>query len=251
LTTWNVLEFKGPTVAARPTDLDLLVELGLGIHRRLNEDGARHSRKAVPREGISFWYLANALGKRFLHEADALFGGLEAWRPGIWRCRTLRRLLFLVSASDLPVEPESLPLHVLSKETPDRELAMARLVVEQPDLWRHFGEVFTSLHPATMEEIRAMVRTKSKDFKFHVEPLIELMGMDELIKQVGLDRVIDEVGVKRVIDEVGLKRVIDEVGVKRVIDEVGLKRVIDETGLDALLRNLTPAQRRELKRKLQ
>ena len=33
LTTWNVLEFKGPTVDPRLRDLDLLVELGLGIDR--------------------------------------------------------------------------------------------------------------------------------------------------------------------------------------------------------------------------
>ena len=37
LTTWNTLEFKGPTVSARLRDLSLLVELGLGIERRLNE----------------------------------------------------------------------------------------------------------------------------------------------------------------------------------------------------------------------
>jgi hypothetical protein len=233
LTTWNVLEFKGPTVSARPADLDVLVELGLGIHRRLNEERVRQQRKPLSREQISFWYLANALGRRFLSEAERLFGSLETERPGIWRCRALRRLVFLVSASDLPVEAESLPLHVLSKESPDKELAMARLVLEQPDLWRHYGQVLTTLHPATLEEIRAMVRTKNQAFKFHVEPLIELMGMEELINQLGL------------------KRVIDEVGVKRVIDEVGVKRVIDEIGLDDLLQNLTAAQRRELKRKLQ
>jgi hypothetical protein len=41
LTTWNVLEFKGPTVSVRHGDLDLLIELGLGIHRRLNEERTR------------------------------------------------------------------------------------------------------------------------------------------------------------------------------------------------------------------
>jgi hypothetical protein len=38
LTAWNVLEFKGPTVSPRLGDLDLLIELGLGIHRRLNDE---------------------------------------------------------------------------------------------------------------------------------------------------------------------------------------------------------------------
>src|SRR5437588_796104 len=35
LTTWNIQEFKGPTVSPRRGDVELLVELGLGIDRRL------------------------------------------------------------------------------------------------------------------------------------------------------------------------------------------------------------------------
>src|SRR5262245_12003705 len=38
LTPWNVLEFKGPTVSPRDEDLEDLIEVGLGIHRRLNEE---------------------------------------------------------------------------------------------------------------------------------------------------------------------------------------------------------------------
>src|SRR5207244_4086958 len=41
LTVWNILEFKGPTVTARRRDLALLVELGLGIDRRLNDERLR------------------------------------------------------------------------------------------------------------------------------------------------------------------------------------------------------------------
>jgi hypothetical protein len=36
LTIWNVIEFKGPAVSPRRDDLALLVEVGLGIARRLN-----------------------------------------------------------------------------------------------------------------------------------------------------------------------------------------------------------------------
>jgi hypothetical protein len=35
LTAWNIFEFKGPKLAPRRGDADLLVELGLGIDRRL------------------------------------------------------------------------------------------------------------------------------------------------------------------------------------------------------------------------
>src|SRR3954451_16406733 len=44
LASWNVLEFKGPRVSARLEDLDALAELGLGIHRRLNEDCIKERR---------------------------------------------------------------------------------------------------------------------------------------------------------------------------------------------------------------
>ena len=49
LTGWNVLEFKGPTVSARVDDLDALVELGLGVHRHLNEEQAKQPRSEAER----------------------------------------------------------------------------------------------------------------------------------------------------------------------------------------------------------
>src|SRR5436190_393210 len=69
LTTWNVLEYKGKTVSARVDDLDLLVELGLGIHRRLNQLEVKEHRPEVDQCGMSWWYLAPHLGKRFLPDA--------------------------------------------------------------------------------------------------------------------------------------------------------------------------------------
>src|SRR5207253_697685 len=47
LTAWNVLEFKGPTVSARVDDLDDLLEVGLGIQRRLNEEQAKQGQPQV------------------------------------------------------------------------------------------------------------------------------------------------------------------------------------------------------------
>jgi hypothetical protein len=251
LTSWNIVEFKGPTVSARRGDLDLLIELGLGIHRRLNERRSKQNREAVPRDEVSMWYLANHLGSRFLREAENLVRPLERLANGLWRCRALGRVVFLVSARQLPVETESLPLHVLSREARDVEREMARLIIEQPSLWRSYGDVLATLHPAVLEELRAMVRTKKQEFKFHFEPIIDLLGMEEVVAQIGIKRLIDEVGLKRVVDEIGLKRVVDEIGLKRVVDEIGLKRVVDHLGVDALVEGLTPAQKRELKRKLE
>jgi hypothetical protein len=62
LTTWNILEFKGPTVVPRERDLAFLIELGLGIDRRLNAERVRHGRRFVKESEVSFWYIANKLG---------------------------------------------------------------------------------------------------------------------------------------------------------------------------------------------
>jgi hypothetical protein len=84
LTPWNVLEFKGPTVDARLDHLDALLELGLGIHRRLNEERAEERLARVPQEEVSFWYLARHLGRRFLAGARNLVGPIEPLADGVW-----------------------------------------------------------------------------------------------------------------------------------------------------------------------
>lgn len=60
LTPWSILEFKGPTVSARVEHVDSLVEIGLGIDRRLNEEQGAHSRPRLGRSEVSFWYIANS-----------------------------------------------------------------------------------------------------------------------------------------------------------------------------------------------
>lgn len=65
LTPWNVLEFKGPTVGPRLRDLDFLVELGLGIDRRLNEERVLQEHPLMPARSVSFWYLAKSHRQTF------------------------------------------------------------------------------------------------------------------------------------------------------------------------------------------
>src|SRR5438270_16971 len=76
LTPWNVLEYKGPTVSARFDDLHDLLELGLGIHRRLNELQAKQQQPEMAYSEVSFWYLVNHLGGRFLAALPGLLPGV-------------------------------------------------------------------------------------------------------------------------------------------------------------------------------
>jgi hypothetical protein len=189
LTKWNVLEYKGPTVSPRLDDIDLLIELGLGIHRRLNSEGAKKRERATGPEDVSFWYLASRLGKRFLARAAGKINGLQEIDEGIWLGSILDRKLFLVSGVGLPVERDSVPFHILAVESHEKEVAAARLIVGQPNLWELYSQFLGSMHPEVLKELNAMARTSAKGPKFHLKPLVDLMGMKEAIHQMGTDAV--------------------------------------------------------------
>jgi hypothetical protein len=260
LTPWNVLEFKGPTDDPGLRDLDLLLEVGLGIDRRLNEQRQQRGETALPRADVSWWYLANHVGRRFRSEAERLFGQPPvALGEGLWHCPALGHPLFLVSRDVLPVERESVPLHLVSQESLEREQALAREVAQQPGFWELYGPWLAYLHPDVWEEVQQMIRSLGTEPTLDLRPLIDLVGLKQVIGQIGLKQVISEVGLKQVISEVGLKQVISEVGLKQVISEVGLKAAMDTAtfdeivvalGLERLLSGLTPEQAQELKRRL-
>ena len=132
LTPWNVLEYKGPTVSPRRGHIESLIELGLGIDRQLRARPTAAGQRRLAPEEMSFWYLANHLGRRFVREATRLLVELEPVGPGLWRSKVLGRLVFLVSSIDLPVEADSLPLHIVGLFADgDDGGAINWLVVEQ------------------------------------------------------------------------------------------------------------------------
>ncbi len=135
LTTWNVLEFKGPSVSARLSDLSLLIELGLGIHRRLNED--RQRQRLSPRKPaeLSFWYIVRTMGRRFMGGARQRLDHLEEIESGLWRSQVLQHLVFLVDSERFASQPDSVPLHLLFERAPEQERELGNLVIEQPQFW--------------------------------------------------------------------------------------------------------------------
>src|SRR5207253_1532606 len=153
----------------------------------------------------------------------------------------LGRLLFWVSSIDLPVEEDSLPLHVVGREPLATERAVARLVLEQPGLQRLYGGWLASLHPTAWKEVEAMARATGRRLLFDIRPAIESLGLDRVVEQVGIDRVIESVGIDRVIESVGIDRVIESVGIDRVIEQVGQvgrDRLIDLMGEREVIKRL-------------
>ena len=86
LTPWNIMEYKGPSVSARLADIGSLIEVGLG-NRTATASGSRAEQKQrrLGPEAVSFWYLANHLGRRFLVGAERKLGPLEQLDPGLWQ----------------------------------------------------------------------------------------------------------------------------------------------------------------------
>jgi hypothetical protein len=228
LSPWNVFELKGPTVVPRRRDVDLLVELGLGIDRRLRAGHLGPKRTALGREEVSFWYLANHLGRRWLRDAQEALGSLEAMGAGLWRSRALGHLVWLVSSIDLPVEEDSLPLHLIGREPLDTERQVAQFVGERPELQQRYGGWVASLHPTAWKEIEAMAKAAGKALPIDLRPAIESLGLKRVLEQVGIDRVVNEVGIDRI-----------------------LASLSPAERLERILASLSPAERRELKRRLQ
>jgi hypothetical protein len=206
LTTWNILEFKGRSVSARIRHLDLLVELGLGIDRRLNEERARHKQPLLDPAEVSFWYIVNHLGQRFLRQARQRFGNIEEASPGVWRCQLLLRPLFLIDGRAVPVERESVALHLAGEESPNIEEALARVIVEEPGYWELYGSLLGALHPNIYEEANHMATTKGKRGDLDLRPFIEKVGLQKYLAAVEVGELIDAFGPKKLARELGMKR---------------------------------------------
>jgi hypothetical protein len=114
-------------------------------------------------------------------------------------------------------------------------------VIEEVDRLDVYGTTFAVFHPAAWEEVKAMGKTRQSGWVFDLRPIV---------KEMGLEKVIEQIGQKEVIEQIGKKRVIEQIGKKQLIEQIGKKQLIEELGIDAILANLSPAQRRELQRRL-
>jgi hypothetical protein len=155
LTSWNILEFKGPSVSPRRGDIELLIELGLGIDRRLRR---KERRRMLPEE-VSFWYVANR-------------SGAASWPKWRRRSRLWSRLARVCGAAACSGVCYSAVIcrwketaflcTFIGREPPATEREVARLVAAQPALQPLYGVGMLALHPMAWQEVEAMARATGK-----------------------------------------------------------------------------------------
>jgi hypothetical protein len=178
--------------------------------------------------------VAPTLGQTFLGQAQArTFFTCEA--EGLWRGYLWGHPVWLVSAHDLPVEADTVPLHLLDMDPP-APAAVGALVLQNEELQRHFATWLVALQPLLWEEMRHMAETGAPGSGLiNWEAVSRVVNLDEAVRFLPPEHVIQVVGVQRAIEVIGLPRVIEAVGLPRVIEAVGLPRVIEAVGLRHLL----------------
>jgi hypothetical protein len=204
LTTWNVIEFKGRSVSARIRDLDLLVELGLGIDRKLNEERARTELEPLDTTEVSLWYIANHIGQRFLDDAKSILGVLEESSPGVWRSQILSRPVFLIDSVGVTVDRESVPMHLVGEESAEIERELARVIAQEPGYWKVYGEFLRSLHPNIFEEASRMA-PKEQPAEWNLRPFAEKVGLNKYLEPVAVGEMVAAKGAEQFLAELSSK----------------------------------------------
>lgn len=208
LTAWNVLEFKGPSVSARDEDLALLVEVGLGVARRLNAERTRKKSRPLVSQKVSFWYLCSKLGPQRIKAWQERLDNVHNTDRGVWSARVLGHTIYLVSWSDLPLDEDSLPLHVLRPPNHSGDEKLLRFVIQNPNRAEEFGPWLATLHPAIFKEFPEMAKAIEKGPRIELEPLIEFLGADKVIESIGIERLIEWVGIERLLDHLEPKMLV-------------------------------------------
>jgi hypothetical protein len=154
---------------------------------------------------VAFWYLANQLGPRFHAEAQRRLPGWEAVAAGVWRGWAVGHPVYLVSTVDLPVDEESLPLHVLAREPLEQERQVGAFITETAERVDAYASLFAVVHPQVWREVEAMARQRRRGFEIDLRPAIEELGIDKVIRQIGEDELVRHIGVKKLLDHIGVE----------------------------------------------
>jgi hypothetical protein len=89
----------------------------LGIHRHLNELLAREQQPQVDYPEVSFWYLVNHLGRRFLADVTTYLPGLRQEMAGDWPVIWQEILRMVTEQEEIPVDIQGLIAYLKQSNT--------------------------------------------------------------------------------------------------------------------------------------
>ncbi len=99
-----------------------------------------------------------------------------------------------MSTIDLPVDEDSLPLHLIGAEPKEIERQVGEFMAGNQERLNAYGGLFAALHPHTWKELQAMAKTRRRKLEFDVRPWVESLGPAEVIRQIGPETVIEQLG---------------------------------------------------------
>jgi hypothetical protein len=132
-----------------------------------------------------------------------------------------------VSAHDLPVEADTVPLHLLDIDPP-APAAVGALVLQNEELQRHFATWLVALQPLLWKEMQHMAETGAPGSGIiDWEAVSRVVNLDEAVRFLPPEHVMQVLGIQRAIEAVGLPRVIEALGPEKLLQEL-LKRLPPE-----------------------
>ena len=173
---------------------------------KLNEDRAKTELEPLGPEEVSFWYIVNHFGDRFVEEARAIFGTLEEASPGVWRSQILRRPVFLIDSVGVTVDRESVAVHLVGEESPEIEQQLARVIVEEPAYWERYGVSLKAFHPNIYEEVARMAAAKNQPGDLDLRPFVDKIGVKKYLEPIDTEEMIQSAGPKKVVETLGVER---------------------------------------------
>jgi len=127
LTTWNVMEFKGPSDDPPCATLTCSWKSAYGIDRRLNEERLQDKQPLLERGDMSWWFLVNHVGQRLRAEARAaLQSSAAAGRRRAMAWRSAGASLLAGQSGHPADRSRKRPAHLVTQEPIDRVAALVR-----------------------------------------------------------------------------------------------------------------------------
>jgi hypothetical protein len=237
LRPWNVLELKGPTDSPEEVDLELLMHVGTGITLAYNEERGKSRLEPMPSSQVALWYFALSLGPTFL-EALQKRAFLTYQGGGLWLGQTWGHPVLFVSYGDLPVEVDSIPLHLLRRPGDTPPPGLASLLVQQAALLPAYNSWIATAHNPLWKEMKQMASL--------IPP--EWINWKEVFPTIDLKQLIQALNPQDVLDVWGPERFFQLLGPEE--QERAVAGMTPERRLELLLHGLTPEERQQLLRQL-